>query len=155
MGLPQGSQQEIYLAGLIHDLGKIAIPAEILSRPGRLSELEYGLIRGHSQAGWEILQEVEFAWPLAEVIRQHHERMDGSGYPQGLSGEEIRVEARILAVADVVEAMASHRPYRPALGIERALEEIFQSQGVRYDPDAVKACRRLFREKGFTWNAGD
>jgi len=122
MGLPQEQVEGIRMAGLIHDLGKISIPAEILSKPGRLIDFEWGMIKMHPQVGYDILQEIEFPWPVAQIVLQHHERMDGSGYPQGLSGEETMLGARILAVADVVEAMASFRPYRPALGIDKALE---------------------------------
>ena len=136
---------------MIHDLGKISTPADILSKPGRLNEHEFGIIRSHPQAGYDILKEVEFPWPIAQIILQHHERMGGSGYPQGLSGEDILLEARILGVADVVEAMASHRPYRPALGIDKALEEISNNRGALYDADVVDACSRVFREKGFKW----
>ena len=133
----------------MHDIGKISIPAEILSKPGRLTAIEYELIKNHSRSGYDILKKVEFPWPLAEIILQHHERIDGSGYPQNLKGDEIILEARIMAVADVVESMASHRPYRPALGIEKALEEIEQSSGRLYDPQVAGACLRLFRDKGY------
>ncbi len=137
------------LAATIHDVGKIAIPAEILSKPGRLDPLQYNMIKTHPQTGHDILCHIEFPWPIAQTILQHHERLDGSGYPDGLHGEEILLEARILAVADAVEAMASHRPYRPALGIERALEEISQASVSLFDPEVVAACIRLFREKGW------
>jgi len=149
MGLPEEQIDGIRMAGLIHDLGKVAIPTEILSKPGRLSDFEWGMIKMHSQIGYDILKKIDFSWPVAQIVLQHHERMNGSGYPQGLSGEEIILEARILAVADVVEAMASHRPYRPALGIDKALEEISQNRGVLYDPEVVDACLRLFTENGF------
>jgi HD-GYP domain-containing protein (c-di-GMP phosphodiesterase class II) len=149
MGLPADRVEGLYMAGVIHDIGKVSIPAEILSKPTRLTEIEYNLIQSHSQVGHDILENVDFSWPLAEMVLQHHERMNGSGYPQGLKGENILLEARILAVSDVVEAMASHRPYRPALGIEAALEEIEKNKGVFYDPDVVSACLTLFREKGF------
>lgn len=145
-----GDQVEgIRLAGMIHDIGKVSVPAEILSKPTKLTHIEFSLIKVHSQAGYDILKEIEFPWPIAQIVFQHHERMDGSGYPQGLKGEEILPEARILAVADVVEAMASHRPYRPALGIEAALDEIACGKGILYDPDAVDVCLRLFRERGY------
>jgi PAS domain S-box-containing protein/putative nucleotidyltransferase with HDIG domain len=150
MGLPEEQIEGIRMAGLIHDVGKINIPADILSKPGRLTDLEFGLIKMHPQVGHDILKTVDFPWPVAQIVLQHHERMDGSGYPQGLSGEEILVEARILAIADVVEAMSSHRPYRPARGIDQALEEISQNRGVLYDPKAVDACLKLFTEDGFT-----
>ena len=149
MGLPQEQIDGIRMAGLIHDIGKISIPAEILSKPGRLNDFEWGMIEAHPQVSYDILKTVEFPWPVAEIVLQHHERMDGSGYPQGLSGDEIMLEARILAVADVVEAMASFRPYRPALGIDKALEEISQNRGILYDPEVVDTCLRLFTEKGF------
>ena len=149
MGLPEEQMHAIHLAGLIHDLGKIRIPAEILSKPGRLDEIEYSLIKMHPKAGYDILKGVDFSWPIAQMVLQHHERMDGSGYPQGLKGEEILPGARILIVADVVEAMSSHRPYRPGLGIEAALKEITSSRGTRYDPQVVDTCTALFREQGY------
>lgn len=134
----------VRLAGLIHDVGKMAVPAEILSKPGRLDEVEYALIQRHAQTGFEILKDIEFRWPVANMVHQHHERMDGSGYPQGLVGSAIEPGARILAVADVVEAMASHRPYRPALGLKIAFQEIQAHKGVMYDAEAVEACIDLF-----------
>jgi len=150
MGLAEEQIEGIRMAGLVHDIGKMTIPAEILSNPGRLNDLQYGLIRAHPQVGHDILrQAIEFPWPLAGIVLQHHERMDGSGYPAGLSGEEIMLEARVLAVADVVEAMASHRPYRPARGVDMALEEISKNRGILYDPEVVDACLQLFTEKGF------
>jgi len=149
MGLSQDKIDGIHMAGSIHDIGKLSIPAEILSKPIKLSEIELPLIKQHAQKGYEMLKDVESPWPLAEMVYQHHERMDGSGYPRNLRGEEILMEARILAVADVVEAMASHRPYRPALGLDAALVEIENNKGKLYDADAVDACLRLFREKGF------
>jgi PAS domain S-box-containing protein len=151
MGLSEEQIEGLRMAGLIHDVGKINVPADILSKPGRLSDLEYGLIKAHPQVGYDILKGVDFPWPVAEMVLQHHERMDGSGYPQGLSGEEIMLEARVLAVADVVAAIASHRPYRPALGIEKALEEISMNRGVLYEPEVVDVCLRLFIEKRFTF----
>ncbi len=138
--------------GFLHDLGKIAIPGEILSKPSRLSEYEFNLIKIHPQAGYDILKEIDFPWPVALAVLQHHERLDGSGYPHGLSGHDIIMEARILAVADVVEAIASHRPYRPALGMEQAMKEISQHQGVLYDAAVVQACLRLLSEKAFTFH---
>jgi PAS domain S-box-containing protein len=149
MGLPQDRIDGIRMAGAIHDIGKLSIPTEILSKPGRISDIEYRLIQTHSQTGYDILKTVEFPWPIAPIVLQHHERIDGSGYPRGLTGEDILPEAKILAVADVVEAMASHRPYRPALGIDKALEEISEHRGVRYDPHAVDSCLKLFTEKGY------
>jgi len=149
MGLPEDRIEGLRMAGIIHDLGKIAVPAEILSKPGEITEAEFGIIKSHPQVGNDILKDIEFPWPIAQIVYQHHERMDGSGYPQGLSGEDILMEARILAVADIVEAMASHRPYRPALGIDVALEEISENKGVLYDPEVVDACLKIFREKNF------
>jgi len=149
MGLDSNRTDGIRMAGVIHDLGKMAIPAEILSKPSRLSAIEYKLIKTHPQAGYDILKDVEFPWPIAQVILQHHERLDGSGYPAGLKGDEILMEARIIAVADVVEAITSFRPYRQALGIEKALGEITQNKGIFYDPAVVDACLRLFSEKGY------
>jgi HD-GYP domain-containing protein (c-di-GMP phosphodiesterase class II) len=141
--------QSISLAAMTYEIGKIKIPAEILSKPGRLDQLEYELIKIHAQAGFEILREIDFPWPIALTVQQHHERLDGSGYPLGLKGGEILLEARIIAVADVVEAMFSHRPYRPALGVDAALAEITANRGVLYDPAAVDACVRLFRDRGY------
>ena len=137
------------MAGIIHDIGKLSVPAEILSKPTRLSALEYNLIKQHPESGFEMLKNVESPWPLAQIVYQHHERMNGAGYPRKLKGDEILLEARILAVADVVEAMASHRPYRPSLGIEVAIEEIEKNRGLLYDAAAVDACIKLFREKGY------
>lgn len=152
MGLPEEKISGIRVAGLLHDVGKIQVPAEILSKPGKLNDSEFGMIKSHATSSYEILKAVEFPWPLAEIVAQHHERIDGSGYPKGLSGDQILVEARILAVADVIEAMASHRPYRPALGIHKALEEISRNSGKFYDPEVVSVCQELFR-KGFKFGA--
>lgn len=138
------------VAGGVHDVGKIAVPAEILSKPARLTPAEYELVKEHAQLGYEVLKEVEFPWPVAEVARQHHERIDGSGYPRGLRGGEILLEARILGVADVVEAMSSHRPYRPGLGLEAALAEIERGRGAQYDADVADACLHVYRDKGLT-----
>jgi PAS domain S-box-containing protein len=149
MGFSQEKIEGIRMAGSIHDIGKLSIPAEILSKPAKLSEIEYSLIKEHARTGFEILKDVESPWPLAQIIYQHHERMNGSGYPRNLKGGEILMEARILSVADVVEAIASHRPYRPALGLDKALEEIEKNKGTLYDADVVDACLKLFREKGF------
>jgi putative two-component system response regulator len=134
------------LGAMIHDIGKIYLPAEILNRPGMLNDIELALVRTHPDVGHEIVSEIEFPWPVAEMVRQHHERIDGSGYPRGLTGGELLQESMILAVADVVEAMAAHRPYRPALGIEHALDEVRAGAGTRYDPDVAAACLRLFAE---------
>ena len=149
MGLSQEKIEGIRIAGSIHDIGKIAIPAEILSKPTKLTEIEFSLIKEHARQGYEILKNVKSQWPLAEIVYQHHERMDGSGYPRNLKGDDILIEARILAVSDVVEAMASHRPYRPGLGIDAALKEIEKNGGIFYDNAIADACLRLFREKGF------
>ena len=149
MGLSYNTIEGIRMAGAIHDIGKISVPSEILCKPANLTNLEFSLIKNHSQFSYEIIKDVESPWPLADIVHQHHERMDGSGYPQGLEGENILIEARILAVADVVEAMASYRPYRLALGIEAALEEIKKNKGILYDDTVADACLRLFREKGY------
>jgi putative nucleotidyltransferase with HDIG domain len=149
MGLSREQIDGIRLAGSVHDIGKLSIPAEILSKPTKLTDLEYSLIKEHSRVGYEMLKNVESPWPLAQIVYQHHERMNGSGYPRNLKGDEILMEARIMAVADVVESMASHRPYRPALGIEAALEEIEKNKGILYDPAVADACLRLFREKNY------
>ncbi len=149
MGLPEQQIHGLYLAGIIHDVGKIDVPAEILSKPGKLSRLQFQLIQVHAQAGYDIVKGVDFPWPIAEMIRQHHERLDGSGYPQGLKSEAILPEAKILAVADAVEAMMSHRPYRAALGIAAALAEIDKGKGRLFDPAAVAACTALFRDDRF------
>lgn len=149
MELPQEQIDGIRMAGSIHDIGKLSIPAEILSKPKKLTEIEFSMIKEHSLRGYEMLKHVESSWSLAEIVYQHHERMDGSGYPRSLKGEEICMEARIMAVADVVEAMASHRPYRPALGIDAALTEIAQNIGTHYDQSVAEACSKLFRDKGF------
>lgn len=152
MGLPQEKIDGLHLAAVIHDLGKVSIPAEILSKPAKLSPIEFELIKVHPQSGHEILKGIDFPWPIAQIVLQHHERLDGSGYPQGLKREALLPEAGILAVADVVEAMASHRPYRAALGIDAALDEISRNRGRSYDPGAVDACLTLFREKGFAFS---
>ena len=149
MGLSKNQIDGISVAGTLHDIGKINVPNEILSKPGKLSEVECMIIKTHCQAGYEIIKGIEFPWPVADIVLQHHERMDGSGYPMGLTGEEILPEARILAVADVIDAMASHRPYRASLGVEAALEEITLNKGILYEPGVVYACLKLFREKGF------
>jgi len=149
MGLPDEQVHAIHLAGTVHDLGKIQIPAEILSKPGKITDIEFSLIKIHPQAGYDILKDISFPWPIAQMVLQHHERLDGSGYPQGLRGDAILLGARILSVADVVEAMSSHRPYRPGLGIEVALAEITRQCGIYFDPAVVEACLRVFREQHY------
>jgi PAS domain S-box-containing protein len=149
MGLPEEKIDGIRLAGSIHDIGKLSIPAELLSKPTKLTNIEFSLIKEHPRIGYELLKDVESPWPLAEIVYQHHERMNGTGYPRNLKGDEILLEARIMAVADVIEAMASHRPYRPTLGIEAALEEIEKNKGIIYDNVVADACLKLFREKSY------
>jgi response regulator RpfG family c-di-GMP phosphodiesterase len=153
MGLDERAVETIRLAGEVHDVGKIGVPAEILSKPGALTTIERNLITQHPVLGYEILKPIAFDGPVAEAVRQHHERSDGSGYPQGLTGDDILLEARILAVADVVEAMASHRPYRPAFGTQIALAEVRNGAGTRYDRDVVAACEQVFAA-GFELDAG-
>ncbi len=152
MGFNKQRIQGLRLAALVHDVGKINVPAEILNRPGRLTESEYGIIKSHPEVGYDILKGVEFDWPIADIVLQHHERCDGSGYPNGLTCKQIVPEARILAVADVVEAITSHRPYRPALGLDVALEELEKGRGTLYSEEVVDVCLHLFREKNFTWD---
>ncbi|MFH1469139.1 MAG: HD domain-containing phosphohydrolase [Pseudomonadota bacterium] len=150
LGLSEDHIAGIRMASAIHDLGKVAVPSEILTKPGRLTRLEFDIMKMHPQVGYDILSKLTFPWPVADVAVQHHERLDGSGYPVGLVGDQIRLEARIVAVADVVEAIASHRPYRPSLGVARALAEITSHRGSRYDPDVVDACVALANREGFT-----
>lgn len=150
-GLSRERNEGIRVMGLLHDIGKIIIPPEILCKPGKLSNYEFNFIREHSRAGYDILKGIEFPWSVATAVIQHHERINGTGYPLGLSGDEIIVEAKILAVSDVVESMASHRPYRPALGIEEALKEISDQSGILYDPAIVESTMRLFKEKAFSF----
>jgi HD-GYP domain-containing protein (c-di-GMP phosphodiesterase class II) len=152
MGISDDRIEGLQIMGIIHDIGKVAVPAEILSKPGRLSSYEFGIIKTHPEIAYNIVKGLEFPWPVAEAIFQHHERLNGSGYPRGISGDDIMLEAKILGVADVVEAMASHRPYRPALGIDKALEEIAQNRGILYDASVVDACLRLVAEKGFKFD---
>jgi len=149
MGLSPEQISGLRMAAIIHDIGKVSVPSEILSSPRKLTALEFNLIKTHAQSGYDIVKDIEFPWPIARMIIEHHERMDGSGYPNGLTGDKILPESRILAVADVVEAMATHRPYRPSLGLEKALDEIAKNRGRLYDPEVVDACLRLFREKGY------
>lgn len=152
MGLPEHETKGLQMAGLIHDMGKISVPGEILSKPGRLNDAELQLIKRHPQVAYEILNQIDFPWAVDQIVLQHHEKLDGSGYPQGLTGEKILLESRILCVADVVETMETHRPYRPSLGREAALEEITKNRGTLYDPDVVDACLRLFQESGFQYS---
>lgn len=152
IGISDDKLHGLYLAASIHDLGKIRIPAEILSKPGKLNPVEFELIKTHPQAGYDIIKDLQFPWSIAQMVLQHHERLDGSGYPQGLKADQILLEAKILAVADVVEAMSSHRPYRPGLGLDVALEEITRQRGVLYDPVVVDSCITLFREKKFAFD---
>jgi putative nucleotidyltransferase with HDIG domain len=149
LGLPEDRVKMIHMAGLIHDIGKINVPAEILSRPGKLTTGEFALIKSHPETGYNILNKVEFPGPIAQIVYQHHEKMDGSGYPLMISGDQIILEARIITVADVVEAMAGHRPYRPALGIQKALDEIRIGRGVVYDAEVADACISLFSTNRF------
>ncbi len=149
IGLSDNEIEGIYIAAAIHDLGKISLPAEILSKPVKLSDIEVSLIQAHSQTGYDILKGIDFPWPIAEIVLQHHERLDGSGYPRGLIGHDILLASRIVGVADVVETMASHRPYRPSMGIDKALEEITQNKGVLYDPLVVDACLKICNKKEF------
>ncbi len=151
MGYSEERREGIRVAGILHDIGKLQVPMDILNRPDRLSEIEHKLVETHAEVGYEILRGIEFPWPLADIVRQHHERLDGSGYPRGLKEEDILPEARILAVADVVESMASHRPYRPALGVDAALVELLQDRGTRFDAEIVDACVNLFKNKGYVF----
>ncbi|MDX1775052.1 MAG: HD domain-containing phosphohydrolase [Desulfobulbales bacterium] len=149
MGLSEYEVDGIRMAGVIHDIGKISIPAEILSKPGALSDLEFSLIKTHPQVGYDILKGIDFQWPIADIVLQHHERLDGSGYPHGISGDDILIEARVLAVSDVVEAMTAHRPYRPTLGIDAALEEISTNKDNLYDAAIVDTTVDLFMKQNF------
>jgi HD-GYP domain-containing protein (c-di-GMP phosphodiesterase class II) len=149
MGLPEEQIYGIHITGIVHDIGKIAVPGDILSKPGKLSAEEFNIVKTHPQVAYEVLRNLEFPWPVAETILQHHERLDGSGYPKGISGEAIILEARILCVADVVESMVSHRPYRPALGKKKALNEILKNKGILYDPAVADACLKLSFNGGF------
>ncbi|UCD70985.1 MAG: HD domain-containing protein [Syntrophobacterales bacterium] len=149
MRFPHEQIDGIHMAAYVHDIGKIYIPAEILSKPGRLTEIEFIMIKTHPQVGYDILKKIEFPWPIAQIVLQHHKRVDGSGYPEGLLDEDILVEARILGIADVIEAMSSHRPYRPALGIDKALGEISKNRGILYDTQVTDACLKLFSKRRF------
>jgi putative nucleotidyltransferase with HDIG domain len=149
LGLSEDKVEGIRIASLIHDIGKIGIPTEILSKPTRLTDMEFILIKDHSQIGYDILKSIDFSYPIARIVLQHHERLNGTGYPNKLKGDEIILEAKIIGIVDVVEAMSSHRPYRPALGIDKALEEISKNKGTLYDPEVVDACLKLFKEKRF------
>jgi PAS domain S-box-containing protein/putative nucleotidyltransferase with HDIG domain len=152
LGMTEEQIAGIGIAGLLHDIGKVMVPAEILNKPGRLDDMEFKLIKAHPQVGYDILKDIDFPWPIAQIVLQHHERMDGSGYPGGLTGDHILLEARILAIADVVESMSSHRPYRAALGIDAALKEILAKKETLFDPLAVDMCIRLFAEKDFEFD---
>lgn len=151
LGLEDETMKAIELAAVIHDLGKIQVPAEILSKPGRLNEIEFGLIKTHPTVGYDLLKGIDFPWPLAEIIYMHHERMNGSGYPRGIAGDEIPIESRIIGVADTVEAMSSHRPYRAALGIEKALDQIKNDRAKLFDAEVVDACLKVFND-GFQFS---
>lgn len=151
LSLGEEAVEGIFLAGNLHDIGKINIPSGILSKPGILNDLEIALIKNHSQVGYDILKGIDFPWPIALTVYQHHEKLDGSGYPLGIKGDEMLFEARIIGVADVVEAMSSHRPYRPARGVKHALEEISDNAGLLYDREVVDCCLDLFQNKGFTF----
>jgi HD-GYP domain-containing protein (c-di-GMP phosphodiesterase class II) len=149
LALPEDTVEGLHIAGCIHDIGKITVPFEILTKPVQLSPNEYAIIKEHPRKGYEVLKSYEMPWPIAEIVYHHHERLDGSGYPQGLSADQIGLETRIISVSDVVEAMSSHRPYRPSLGLKSALNEISTNKHKLYDPAVVDACLTLFREKGF------
>ena len=152
MGLTSDQQDFIYTASIIHDLGKVSVPSELLSKPTKLTEVEFNLIKTHSPSGYNILKDIDFPWPVADAVLQHHKRMNGSGYPNHIQGDSILLEARILAVADVVEAISSHRPYRPSLGINFALDEISKNKGILYDDNVVEACLKLFQDKSFAFS---
>jgi putative nucleotidyltransferase with HDIG domain len=149
VGMSEDEAEGVRIAGLVHDIGKIAIPAEILTKPAKLNKLEFKMVQTHPEAGFDMLRSIVFPWPVADMVRQHHERLDGSGYPKGLSGDEILMGARCLAVADVVEAISSHRPYRPGLGIEEAVLELKLNRGSGYDPKVVDACLELMEDPSF------
>lgn len=152
MGLDEDTVEGIRIAGLLHDIGKIYVPSEFLTKPGTLPEEEYNVIKTHPLRGFEILKEIEFPWPVASFVLQHHEKINGSGYPYSLEGEEIRIESKILCVADVVEAMGTNRPYRISPGVSEALKEIGKYRGIKYEPSVVDSCCDLFRNKNFRWD---
>lgn len=152
LGLPKETTEVIYLSALLHDIGKISVPAEILTKPGKLNRIEFELVKCHTIVGYRILKNIPFPFPIHDIVIQHHERLDGSGYPRGLKGDQILMESKIIAVADVVEAMMTHRPYRPALGLEKTLEEISNQKGKLFDPDVVRCCVNLFQSQGFTFS---
>jgi HD-GYP domain-containing protein (c-di-GMP phosphodiesterase class II) len=154
MGFSDEDIHGIHLAGTVHDLGKIQVPAEILTKPTKLTKLEFELVKTHAQAGYDLLKDIDFPWPIAQMVYQHHERLDGSGYPRGLRSDDTLIGAKILAVADTIEAMSSHRPYRAGLGIEVALAEIMKNRDTLYDPAVADACVKLFHEKGFAFETG-
>jgi putative nucleotidyltransferase with HDIG domain len=149
MLIPKEQIEGIRVTSMVHDIGKINVPAEILSKPGKLTDIEFGLIQQHTTTGYEVLKTIDYPWPVAEIVYQHHENIDGTGYPRGLNGEDILIEAQIIRVADVVEAMSSHRPYRAALGLEAAIEELFIGRGKKYNQEAVDACVKIFKEGKF------
>jgi putative nucleotidyltransferase with HDIG domain len=149
MGFLPNQVEWMRTASILHDIGKITVPIEILSKPGRLSDSEFGIVRTHPQVGYEILKKVTFPWPVAQVVLQHHEHLDGTGYPNGLRGDAVLPEARILTVADVIEAMSSHRPYRPAHDFSKVLEEVRWFRGTRYDAAVVDSCMKVFFDRGF------
>ena len=155
LGLDAEIVNGLYMAAMVHDIGKVYVPAEFLNKPGRLSDAEFNIIKSHPQVGFDILDPIDFPWPIGRIVQQHHERLDGSGYPFGLAGEAIRIEARIMAVADVVDAMASHRPYRVSLGVQEALDEIMGRRGVFYDASAVDTCVALFTQEGYSLDMSD
>jgi HD-GYP domain-containing protein (c-di-GMP phosphodiesterase class II) len=152
MGFSEEQIKGIRVAGTIHDIGKISTPMDILSKPARLTEIEFELVKAHPQTAYDIIKTIEFPWPVADIVLQHHERINGTGYPNGVRGDEMLPEARILAVADVVEAMTFYRPYRPALGIDQALKEISQNKGIFYDSEVVEVCLELFKTGQFEFS---
>ena len=152
MNLDEEKQKQIYFAGYLHDIGKLSVPSEILSKPGKITEGEFGVIKEHVNSGYELTKEIELSWPISDIILQHHERMDGSGYPNGVKGNQIQLEARILAVSDVIEAMTAHRPYRPGFSIEKALDEIKKNAGKLYDKEVSKAAIELFEKDKYDFS---